>query len=1374
MRQQKILKKLSIINGLLLIAQISFSGLFFIMPTAVKEAQAASGGLCSQAVDTVLILDRSGSMDYASRCDWWQLKCNNPPSCSTGYTWTQKTTYNETEDWCAFKNQSAPHQSVYLAIDPKKIIAAKEAANSFLALMGTSDQSGLVSYANTAILDKALSNNHAATQTAVNGLIASGATNIGDAIKLAVGELKSARVNPQAVKNMILLTDGLANKPNGAGTGENPADVAYAESQAALAAGLGYKIFTIGLGEKGEINQTMLQNIANATGAQYYHSPAQNDLEAIYNSIATRLCQYGSIAGCKYSDANKDGNISGEEKLSDWEIKLNNDDNYSQLTDVNGCYQFSGLLPGAYTLSEGIKTGVVFEQTYPAGGSYSLNLAEGENLENKDFGNYLPVCGNSLVDANYGETCEIGQTQSCTTGSGYSGTRACRQDCGGWENCVASEYCGDGQVNNGEQCDGSAGVSEHYSCTASCILEYKPYCGDNLVNQSSEQCDGGSVICTTADGYEGTKQCNGSCGLGQCVSIEQCGDGIINGAEICDDNGQNGQYGYCNNDCTGPMPSICGNGAKEGAEQCDGQAGLGQYQSCSDTCAVINLPYCGNGIIEDDEQCDDGNNTNSDGCSAVCAVEPLALRAGDIIINELMWPGAASSTADEWLELRNLTNRTIDLSDCQLTRENAGSETLMLIIPGGKTIGADDYFLIANYNETNSHLAIEPQVVDTAVSLANTNLQIKLYCGGDWDNGGLLLDTADDGEGAPLAGDNGASKKSMQRKLAVGDGTAEASWCTAATQVNWDANATELGTPGALNDCAVEAVCGNQIRETGEECDGADGVGAHQSCSSACLLINELYCGDGITNGGEQCDDGNTASGDGCSTSCALENNGGGGIDSCKISGYKLEDLDGLASTTADRGGLAGWTINLFDYQASSTAKAIATTTNAGYFEFAGLAPGDYFLTENLTDSWAQLAAPEPLLNLDLASSSSLTDKNFINYKIDNKLTALFDARDENNVIEIARPIYGRIISTSSAALGNNLLVRKLETFTFMADDQNTAGLVIELQPGAKTSLNNAIASSSAGAVMSFFFANGSATSTLSYADKWRYGLDGDNLYVFLNPNDTLAKNLTVNLPYTFELTIANYAAVFGSSDSAAIIKKIRGMQGIGKIIPPQAPTPGGGGAVTISTTPVGGAVILPQNTVGQNGGLTVQPALTTPLVLGISGAPQLTIKKSVAKNKETGLDFYAPGDKNIEYKITVNNNGNLTAVNAVVNDDLPPGLTYSDDGKTGRIWNLGDIKSGETKNINYTVNLAVGLATGKYANTATVKADNHAPVTAKADLNVKEAKIAGAKLAGSGFKFSEFITLLFALLLLLTLIVIIKMKYLKANDPNKNLLKKF
>lgn len=176
---------------------------------------------------------------------------------------------------------------------PTRISQAKTAANDFINnLSTTTDQSALVSYGTTAILKKLLSYDHASTTEAINGLTAVGATNIGDGIALANNELTiSGHASPAAVKVEILLTDGLANKPNGPGYGEWPADVAYAKAKADEAALNDIKIFTIGLGIN--VNTSMLQYIATTTGAEYHFAPTGADLKAIYQLISEELCGGG-------------------------------------------------------------------------------------------------------------------------------------------------------------------------------------------------------------------------------------------------------------------------------------------------------------------------------------------------------------------------------------------------------------------------------------------------------------------------------------------------------------------------------------------------------------------------------------------------------------------------------------------------------------------------------------------------------------------------------------------------------------------------------------------------------------------------------------------------------------------------------------------------------------------------------------------------------------------------------------------------------------------------------------------------------------------------------------------------------------------------
>lgn len=73
----------------------------------------------------------------------------------------------------------------------------------------------------------------------------------------------------------------------------------------------------------------------------------------------------------------------------------------------------------------------------------------------------------------------------------------------------------------------------------------------------------------------------------------------------------------------------------------------------------------------------------------------------------------------------------------------------------------------------------------------------------------------------------------------------------------------------------LQTLCGNSIVEFGEACDDGNTTSG-DGCSSVCQTEASV-CGNGAVEAGEQCDDGNTNSGDGCSSSCTTETGGGGG-----------------------------------------------------------------------------------------------------------------------------------------------------------------------------------------------------------------------------------------------------------------------------------------------------------------------------------------------------------------------------------------------------------------------------------------------------------------------------------------------------------------
>lgn len=173
-----------------------------------------------------------------------------------------------------------------------------------------------------------------------------------------------------------------------------------------------------------------------------------------------------------------------------------------------------------------------------------------------------------------------------------------------------------------------------------------------------------------------------------------------------------------------------------------------------------------------------------------------------------------------------------------------------------------------------------------------------------------------------------------------------------------------------------------------------------------------------------------------------------------------------------------------------------------------------------------------------------------------------------------------------------------------------------------------------------------------------------------------------------------------------------------------------------------GGGSFLPcwfTGTCGGSSQSTSQNKKETPTVAGEEGAPNLVIKKTV------GVEFVNPGGE-APYKIIVKNNGNLTAFNVILNDQLPEGLVFKTDNSLAQTWYIGDLEAGESYEVNYEVLVLDQTDSGIYTNTASVRADNHSPVEAQANLEVRPVVVKGiemGELVPTGFSFRDLIWLL-------------------------------
>jgi cysteine-rich repeat protein len=166
------------------------------------------------------------------------------------------------------------------------------------------------------------------------------------------------------------------------------------------------------------------------------------------------------------------------------------------------------------------------------------------------------------------------------------------------------DVCGDGVHGPLEQCDDGNTVNGD-GCSATCMVEIPPGCGDGEV-AGDEECDDAGESAT----------CDIDC------TFAQCGDSIrnVSAAEACDDGNTTNGDG-CSDDCHVEIIPECGDGELDAGEECDDGP---ESATCDIDCT---LAACGDGLVNATagEQCDDGNTGAGDGCDAACQSEACGL-----------------------------------------------------------------------------------------------------------------------------------------------------------------------------------------------------------------------------------------------------------------------------------------------------------------------------------------------------------------------------------------------------------------------------------------------------------------------------------------------------------------------------------------------------------------------------------------------------------------------------------------------------------------------------------------------------------------------------------------------------------------------------
>lgn len=190
---------------------------------------------------------------------------------------------------------------------PQPLTNVKEAARSFLGMLSNKDKVGIVSFATDATAEQQLESATSTIRDAIGGIEIKKPeheqhTNIAAGIEKAHNELTSDRHADDAHGAIVLLTDGIASRPQKAGVEGYAKRMATSTANAVRADDL--DLFVIGLGDGAE--GTFLEKLAKNEN-RYFFAPGTKDLNSIYQDIATAICKQGPARTTIYTRIMPDG-----------------------------------------------------------------------------------------------------------------------------------------------------------------------------------------------------------------------------------------------------------------------------------------------------------------------------------------------------------------------------------------------------------------------------------------------------------------------------------------------------------------------------------------------------------------------------------------------------------------------------------------------------------------------------------------------------------------------------------------------------------------------------------------------------------------------------------------------------------------------------------------------------------------------------------------------------------------------------------------------------------------------------------------------------------------------------------------------------------
>ncbi|MFG0267817.1 MAG: VWA domain-containing protein [Rhodopirellula sp. JB055] len=233
-----------------------FSPLFPTLGTHLEIRPQRVAVSTQSTMDVSLVIDRSGSMAYAS--DETPDPYVNPAAAPPGWAY----------------GQPVPPNSRWL-----DLVASVNAFNGFLESSPQSEKLCLATYATEASRDCELTHSYteiASQLDSVSYQFDGGGTSIGYGLQSGLSALTdAAHARPYAVRTMVLLTDGHHN------TGMSPESMTWALKNS------GVTLFTITFSQ--DADQSRMANLATACGGEHFHATDASQLQSAFEQIAKKL-----------------------------------------------------------------------------------------------------------------------------------------------------------------------------------------------------------------------------------------------------------------------------------------------------------------------------------------------------------------------------------------------------------------------------------------------------------------------------------------------------------------------------------------------------------------------------------------------------------------------------------------------------------------------------------------------------------------------------------------------------------------------------------------------------------------------------------------------------------------------------------------------------------------------------------------------------------------------------------------------------------------------------------------------------------------------------------------------------------------------------